>query len=224
MYNVAIVGKMGAGKSSLANFLVDVHKYTRVANAGALKALAQMAYGPIDKGQTYGVVSKGLAISLTGSNLGPYKDNFIEREVSGREILQGLGQVVKEFDRDFWLKAMVRDMETKTPPFVCDDTRFPFEADFLRENGWIIVKLYVPKEVRAARYESLYGRPPTQEELSHPSEIEVDDIQEDLGLSGEEPVESLVQKLFEHMDWREAQYSLNMDELARDLQHGNAYQ
>lgn len=197
LFNVAIVGKMGAGKSSLANFLVDVHQYTRVANAGALKTLAQMAYGPIDKGQTYGVIK---AINM-GSNL-DYRMG--EAKVSGREILQGLGQVVKEFDRDFWLKAMSRDMENKNPPFVCDDTRFPFEAEFLRQQGWIIVKLYVPKEVRAERYERLYGRQPTQEELSHPSETEVDDIQEDLGLSGEEPIESLVRQLFEHMDWRES--------------------
>ncbi len=196
MYNVAIVGKMGAGKSSLANFLVDVHEYTRVANAGALKALAQMAYGPIDKGQTYRI-TKHVPLVLP-------VDQWEQREVSGREILQGLGQVVKNFDRDFWLKAMTRDMDTKNPPFVCDDTRFPFEADFLRKNGWIIVKLYVPKEIRAARYESLYGRLPTEAELNHPSETEVDEINEDLGLSGEEPIESLVKQLFDHMAWRES--------------------
>lgn len=197
MYNVAIVGKMGAGKSSLANFLVDVHKYTRVANAGALKALAEMAYGPIDKSETYRIIRP---------RLDTYNEEYREAEISGREILQGLGQIVKEFDRDFWLKAMVRDMDQKgNGPFVCDDTRFPFEAEFLRKRGWIIAKLYVPKEVRMERYEHLYGRKPTDVELSHPSETQVDDIEEDIGLSGTEPIETLVEQLFEHMSWRDRQ-------------------
>lgn len=197
MYNVAIVGKMGAGKSSLANHLVDVHKYTRVANAGALKALAAMAYGPIDKSETYRV---------TRIPEFAWGNEYEEDEISGREVLQGIGQIVKEFDRDFWLKAMMRDIETKgNGPFVCDDTRFPFEADFLRSKGWIIAKLYVPKEVRAERYERLYGRVPTESELNHPSETEVDNIKEDIGLSGEDPIEELIEKLFDHMEWRGGQ-------------------
>lgn len=195
MFNVAIVGKMGAGKSSLANHLVDVHQYTRVANAGALKELAAMAYGPIDKSETYRV---------TREDDMAWEQAYREQEISGRQVLQGIGQIVKEFDRDFWLKAMVRDMQTKgNGPFVCDDTRFPFEAEFLRERGWIIAKLYVDKEVRAERYERLYGRAPTLAELSHPSETEVDDIVEDIGLSGTEPIEDLVSQLFDHMAWRE---------------------
>lgn len=197
MYNVAIVGKMGAGKSSLANHLVDVHKYTRVANAGALKTLAAMAYGPIDKSEAYRVTED--------SQMGFHDIAYVERELSGRQVLQGLGQIVKEFDRDFWLKAMSRDMENKRGPFVCDDTRFPFEADYLRNNGWLIVKLYVAKEVRAQRYEYLYGRAPTEEELNHPSETEVDNIEEDIGFSGEQPVEQIAREIFEHIEWRERQ-------------------
>lgn len=195
MYNVAIVGKMGAGKSSLANHLVDVHKYTRVANAGALKALAAMAYGPIDKSETY---------RITRRNEMSWGTEWLEEPISGRQVLQGIGQIVKEFDRDFWLKAMMRDIETKgNGPFVCDDTRFPFEAEFLKQRDWIIVKLYVPKEVRAERYRTLYGRVPTEAELSHPSETEVDDIEEDIGFSGERPIEEIVDGIFEHMAWRE---------------------
>jgi energy-coupling factor transporter ATP-binding protein EcfA2 len=193
--NVAIVGKMGSGKSTLANHLVDVHKYTRVANAGALKALATMAYGPIDKGETYRVTERDEMA---------WDEQWKEREISGRQVLQGIGQIVKEFDRDFWLKAMMRDVATKgNGPFVCDDTRFPFEADFLRERGWLIVKLYVAKEVRAQRYESLYGRAPTEAELNHPSETEVDDIKEDLGFSGESPVQDIVKGILDHIEWVE---------------------
>lgn len=193
MMNVAIVGKMGAGKSSLANFLVDVHQYTRVANAGALKALAQMAYGPIDKSETYRITT-----TL------PFGET-VQHELSGREVLQGIGQTLKEFDRDIWLKAMVRSMETMQGPFVCDDTRFPFEAGFLKGKGWIIAKLQVPEEIRMNRYQHLYGRIPTEQELNHASETEVDNIQEDILLDGEKPVIDLAEELFRFMDQLEYQ-------------------
>lgn len=199
MYNVAIVGKFGSGKSTLAERLVDHHGYTRVANAGALKQLAAMAYGEIDKSQSY-EITQIQTVNL-GSNL-DYRQEEVTFNVSGREILQGLGQVVKEFDRNFWLKAMMRDAATKAGPFVCDDTRFPFEADFLRDNGWIIVKLYVPQEIRMERYKDIYGRYPTETEMNHPSETMTDDITEDLALSGTQSPEEIIEMLLDHMEWR----------------------
>lgn len=186
MYNVAIVGKFGSGKTSLANALTKFAGYTQVANADALKQLAYKAYGDVDKAAMYEVVNT----------------DGTKRDVSGREILQGLGQIVKDFDRDFWLKSMYRDMSEKVGPFVCDDTRFQFEADSLREHNFIIVKLYVPPEVRLARYNDMYGRNPTESELNHPSETELDNIEYDLLLSGTETVTDLVDQIMDHMQWR----------------------
>lgn len=183
MYNIAIVGKMGSGKSSLANYLIDVEGFTRVANAGAIKALAEMAYGPIDKSKDY-VVSHDYGDAI----------------VSGREILQVLGSLVKDLDQYFWLKSMVRSMEHLNPPFVCDDTRFPFEARFLQSEGWKVARLNVPEGERIARYETLYGREPTAEELAHESEVSVDYIKPDIELDGTDPTILIAEKLIDALE------------------------
>ena len=151
---------MASGKSSIAQVLVDAG-YTRISFAQPLKNVAELAYGPIDKSASYSVTS------LTG------QPEFI----SGREILQGVGQSVKTLDRDFWLRCFFRTANKLGDfPLVVDDGRFRFERDALREKGWLIVGLQVPEDVRKARYLSLYGRYPTDSELNHPSETEIPDI------------------------------------------------
>lgn len=175
MRNIAIVGGFGAGKTTLSDALVD-KGYTRVSFAGLLKEMAARAYGgEIDKGRTYFVTDL-----QTG----------IDREISGREILQELGQSVKAMDRDFWINALVNDIEAGrygSNPWVTDDCRFPYEAKALRGVGFLIVKLNVALPVRLERYKTNYGRYPTSKELIHPSEMELEDIEVDYEINGENP-------------------------------------
>lgn len=165
MTNIAIVGKMYAGKTTLAEEFVRSHDYTRVMMAGPLKALAQLAYGrfdlPVDKGSTYST-------------------SFGDK--SGRQILQEIGQSMKAVDRDFWLKCFINDTNAMSAhghrdvKFVVDDVRFEFEAEYLRNEGWTIIKVNTPEATRLARGERALGRPISPEELAHESEAEVDRI------------------------------------------------
>ena len=171
--NIAITGRMAAGKSTISQELIDQHRYVFASFARNLKTLASKVYGygqPIQKGATY-----------------PVTDQYTGRreERTGREILQRLGQSVKELDRDFWIRWMLADLAGQDGPFVLDDLRFDYEADALRREGWFIVKVEAPEHVRAARYFSLYGRLPSEAELAHPSETGVDSVRADLHVSGE---------------------------------------
>lgn len=161
--NIAIVGKMYAGKTTLANELVKGHGYTRVAMAGPLKQLALLAYGEdVVKDKEYSTIDL-----TTGEAI--FK--------SGRAILQGIGQSIKAVDRDIWLKVFINDTaKMGREPYVVDDVRFGFEADYLREKGWLIVKVLTPEHTRVNRATFNTGRKPTKEELNHESEREVDDI------------------------------------------------
>jgi dephospho-CoA kinase len=173
--NIAIVGKMYAGKTTLANEFVNSHGYTRVMMAGPLKDLARRAYGEdIQKDKGYDVVN-----TYGGSGLR-----------SGREILQGIGQSIKQVDRDIWLKIFVNDTQGGGP-FVVDDVRFKFEADFLREHGWYIVKVEASKALRVERAIGLTGVEPTESELNHESEIEVDEIYTEYVHFGDTPRDKL---------------------------------
>ena len=160
MRNVALFGQMASGKSSIANILIDSH-YSRMSFAGPLKSISELAYGPIEKAETYSVTS------LDGNT----------ELISGREVLQRVGQSIKAHDRDFWLRCFFRTVEAfGSTPLVVDDGRFGFECESLRSRGWLIVGITVPLATRRERYRTLYGRYPTPEEESHQSEVEIPDI------------------------------------------------
>lgn len=174
--NIAFVGRMAAGKSTLANLLGLFYGYVRVSHADGIKEMAALAYGPIDKVKEYTVATRA-----GGHNI-----------LTGREILQGIGQTVKYLDRDFWIKTTLNRAAKIDGPVVNDDTRFVFEADALRDAGWLIVGVDTPDEVRMQRYEELYGRRPTESELSHESEREIDAIICDRRIDGTaDPVATL---------------------------------
>lgn len=180
--NIAIVGKMYAGKTTLANELVKAHGFERVMMAGPLKDLARRAYGEeIQKDKMYDVMVQGDGSYIADES----------RQRSGREILQGIGQSIKVVDRDIWLKIFDHDTSSRSGRFVVDDVRFKFEADFLRNKGWYVVRVWTPLETRKARAFDLTHKYPTTSELSHESEVEVDNIQAHYVHEGDTPLESL---------------------------------
>lgn len=190
MKDVAIVGQFCAGKTTLADYLVDHHGYTRVSFAGRLKEIAATVYNqdtPIPKDAWFNGFRQNTDLN------GPYI-----RNLSGRQLLQQLGQAVKQLDELFWVKWLLRDMDEGVygaGPFVTDDCRFDFEADALRERGFDVVKIETPERERFDRYQRLYGRFPNPEELGHPSETEVVNIYFDHELDGTRPVEDIAKQL-----------------------------
>jgi len=171
--NLAIVGGFAAGKTTLSEGLVQ-QGWTRVSFARLLKEMAARAYGgEIQKNETYFV--RDLESGAT-------------RGISGRRVLQELGQSVKGMDRDFWISSLLSDIRNGVygnGPYVIDDCRFPYEAEALRAQGFVIVALDTPLDTRIRRYYATYGYYPTSAELVHPSEIELVDIVVDHAIDGE---------------------------------------
>jgi hypothetical protein len=170
--NIALFGQMAAGKSTIAAGLEDAG-YTRMSFAAPLKNVAALAYGKVDKGSMYEVT--------------PKEDGADKHLISGREILQGIGEVIKWHDRDFWMKCFLRDAARyDTMPLVVDDGRFLFERNLLREAGWLIVGIQTPESVRDERHRVLHGRVPSQHEKEHESEKDIPEIvrEADLILDG----------------------------------------
>lgn len=184
MHSVAIVGEFASGKTTLANALIESHGFKRVSFAGRLKEIAAEVYGggaPVEKTGKYEVHP------LRWDDPGV---------ISGREVLQQLGQSVKELDRLFWVRWLMNDIDAGKygdGPFVTDDCRFPYEAEALRERGFTIVRVMTPLKTRMERYEMAYGRMPTESELNHPSETEVQQIDWDILVDGTSPVTRLAE-------------------------------
>jgi dephospho-CoA kinase len=176
--NIAISGKFAVGKTSAAEILVNNAGYKRLSMAQPIKDFVLQAYGTIDKGAT----------------LTTYPDG----SKSVRQVMQEVGQRMKEVDRNIWLKMLKSQIDEcfyVGTPVVIDDMRFPFEAEFLRANGFIIARLTAPDSVRFARYSAIYGRPPSHKEIHDTSEVHVPLISADIEIDGEESPEAVADRL-----------------------------
>jgi len=149
---------MYSGKSSIALALSEYKGYHRLSLSSSLKNVASLAYGEIDKSETY-VTSR--------------RNGTVE-SVSGRHVLQQIGQVIKDFDRDFFLRCLDRDVgRYDGMPMTIDDLRFMHELDWLRPQGWFIVAVSTPEYIRMHRAVAISGRRPSAQELGHESEVEI---------------------------------------------------
>jgi dephospho-CoA kinase len=180
--NIALIGQMGTGKSTIAAALGEFG-YTRFSWAAAVRAVAKLAYGEVSKNQVYEVMVNGRPTARTG-----------------REILQRIGTdaLRDQVDEDFWIRSGLRAIEKLPAPLVNDDTRFENEAETLSRAGWVIVRVQVPDEIRHHRLTALYGKD-LDKVLSHPSETTVDKIPYHYGLWNTAEPQAVAQTLLHQL-------------------------
>ena len=86
-----------------------------------------------------------------------------------REFLEKLGQFLRYWDKDYWLKEIDKVISFNPHRnYVCDDCRFPNEVEFFKGLGGTIVRIN--------RYPS---QNPYKEDSSSPSEISLDNYKFD---------------------------------------------
>lgn len=155
--NIALVGKMGSGKTTIANALAEYHGYKRISWADGVRYVASLAYGPIDYNRHYQV---RLPDNSTGM-------------LTGRQVLQRVGTdaLRNNVDMDFWIKAMFNRLNTvpNGGPWVVDDSRFDNEAMAARANGWLTVQVKINEDSRLERIRRLYPEADSTT-ISHSSE------------------------------------------------------
>ena len=120
---VGLVGYPGSGKDALAAELCSHSGWTRYAFGDAVKSLL------LATDKTYGD-------SL--ERLEDWKRRGLHET---REKLQRLGQRLRNYDEDFWLKSM--------PAFLADravvtDLRYPNEFSWVKERGGTVVAIHRP--------------------------------------------------------------------------------
>lgn len=133
--NLALVGKARSGKDTLAAHLCEAHGYTRLAFADPLKEMALDINPYIPTG--YGVTAR-LTPLIADVGWEYAKDNYPEV----RRLLQRVGQTVRGYDSDFWLRALVAKIGDG--PTVVTDVRYPNELVALRFKGFRSVRIIRP--------------------------------------------------------------------------------
>lgn len=115
---IGLSGKMGAGKTYLASYMLQNYGFPVVSFADQLKR--DLVHMGIDPDEVY------------------HKKTPIIRK-----LMQVYGQAHRYQDPDYWLKrGMYRAQELQGPhPVVFDDVRFFNEAEAIRQDGGIVVRL-----------------------------------------------------------------------------------
>ncbi len=181
--NVYMVGKAGAGKTYMANYLIKKYNYSRAKMANSVYMIAEKYLG-----------------------MNPDKKDRNLLQFLGTDVGRNL------VDQDIWVKRFVNDViiaqETsmglynKELRFVSDDIRFPNEHKVLKEGGWIGIYLNVDNDLRVERLTKRDGDA-CIDKLEHASETALDSfknelIQIDVNGSLEQSYENLEQTL-EHI-------------------------
>lgn len=142
-----IVGKLRAGKSEVANHLRFVHGFEEIAFGSMLKYHADRIF--------------------------PHSGNG-----KPRALYQQFGELCRQIDPLVWVKHaefslnMALDSRA-TVGVVISDGRQPHEIEWARANGFVIVRVSAPDELRLARAKAT-GDNFTEVDLTHDTEQHVD--------------------------------------------------
>lgn len=185
MTRIAVVGTMHSGKTTLANALVE-QGFARLALADPLKDAACGMLTSFIYGFTPYFPDRWDA--LDGGRqvpLGIDRQEMEDGKHIFRPFLQWLGsEFAREYlkNNDCWLE-MFRDMldiRFCGADVVCDDVRFPNEAEYLRRLGFQIVRIKRIEEERLASVRSVSGNGcGSDQHLFHQSETAVESIHPD---------------------------------------------
>ena len=91
-----------------------------------------------------------------------------------RTLLQEVGMKMREVDPLVWVRYPLRDAKP-TDNIVVSDVRYRNEADYIRLQGGLLIRLECPTGELLRRYRFLYGVTPTADQVYHVSETDLDD-------------------------------------------------
>lgn len=172
---IAVTGKMRAGKDTFANCLKQSYQFIELKFSDGITDIIK-AYFPeaLKKGKP-------------------------------RQHYQIIGQSFRQLNEDIWVSRVGREIaevESIFPSanFLVTDLRQPNEAEFLRENGFVIVKVVADKAVRLQRMQE-ENDSYTEEDLQHETEDNVDSIVADFTVNNDGDEIALQTQAEQFLDW-----------------------
>lgn len=101
-----------------------------------------------------------------------------------RKAYQVVGQTMRQFDKDVWVKKLLETIEVNEMVFpnthyIIRDIRQPNEAETLRKLGFTIIKVVADRDERIERASDNNDNF-TLEDLQHETELAVDEIVPDI--------------------------------------------
>jgi hypothetical protein len=141
--NIALTGKMGSGKSTIADVLMNTYGYRTLSFASPLKGLVIEADPLVMYESLHGTVTP---VPIHLSDVLASGKTFEEAKRKYPEVrrsLQRIGQGIRRIDPDYWVRNLmerVLDVPSGTP-IVVPDVRYPNELEALAKNGFKTVRV-----------------------------------------------------------------------------------
>lgn len=204
MKKIGLSGKFVSGKTTIANELVKLYGYKRVAIADNIKficnKLIKSQFTDNNKKDTlYNFFTNKIKLDSYASdelvnNLFKYFNDFIRtkkrtwiitdneffKNDDYRELTQVVGTIVRDmYGVDIWVKWYIKAIENEEK-IICDDVRLKTEKEHLENNGFTIIRLDITKETQNKRHKALYGTLPDEERRNHFTEIDLDNTHFDI--------------------------------------------
>ena len=142
MIVMGLTGKAGAGKSAVADYLVEHYGFTKLSFAGPLKKMLR-TLDPIIDSTLYSLDqgcdccepsydTEVVHLSERSDSEAELKEHYPEY----RRLLQALGtDCIRALDEDFWVRAAMKQLTDVDGRYVFDDVRFPNEAEAVLNGG-----------------------------------------------------------------------------------------
>ena len=189
---IALTGKMRSGKSTVAEILWLDYDLTRRSFGGALKYYADKMFE--------GSAVYPIEVEEYGEPC-PFDGKRQTRIKKPRKLYQDFGQAMRQLDEDIWIRHVEQAIEADKlfPHYkgvVIDDLRQPNEYEWVKANGFTIIRVNADEGDRIQRAERA-GDEFDLESLEHDTEQHVDSFAVDYEINNDSDKEALRRKVDE---------------------------
>jgi hypothetical protein len=136
---IGIVGLIGSGKDTIADYLVNVHEFRRDSFAATLKDAVASVFG-WDREMLEG---RSKSSREWREQIDPWWSQRLQLPVSPRWILQQWGTEVcrRGFHDDIWIASLENKLRHSRDNIVISDCRFPNEIKSIRNAGGLVIRV-----------------------------------------------------------------------------------
>jgi len=136
---IGLVGLIGSGKDTIADYLVNIHEFKRESFANTLKDAVAAVFG-WDRELLEGRTRQSRAWREQPDE---WWSDRLGREITPRWVLQYWGTEVarRGFHDDIWIASLENKLRTITDDVVISDCRFPNEIAAIRSAGGRVIRV-----------------------------------------------------------------------------------
>lgn len=137
---IGVVGNIGEGKDTIADYLVSQHNFKRESFASTLKDAVAAVFG-WDRTLLEGQTAESRAWRETVDQW--WADRLSIPNLTPRYVLQQWGTEVcrRSFHDDIWVASLENKLRNITTSVVISDCRFPNEFTAIKNAGGIIIRV-----------------------------------------------------------------------------------